>query len=167
MVLLGVILVVVALGAGALLVVGAVRLEDPVAINVLGGTVNLPPVVFLVSGMVVITLFWLGWAVLRGGLRRGHRRRVQAREADRLAEEQRLAEQQRMKEEVEARERQLAEERARHEQETAALRQQADERVAEQHVATETARRRAEVAEGRTEPQTRVEPDTRVEPPRA
>ena len=45
------------------------------------------------------------------------------------------------------RERELAEERRRHEAETASLRQQSDERVAEQHLATETARKRAEVAE--------------------
>ncbi len=151
MVLLGVVLVLLALGAGTLLVLGAVRLEDPVAIDVLGGTVNLPPVVFLVSGMVLITLFWLGWVVLRTGLRRGHRRRVEAREAERAAEERRLAEQQRMQEEVAAREHQLEAERLRHEEEAAALRQQADERVAEQHTATETARRRAEVAEARAE----------------
>ncbi len=151
MVLLGVVLVVLALGVGALLVLGAVRLDDPVVMNVLGGQVELPPIVFLVSGMVVISLFWLGWVVLRSGLKRGHRRRVQAREADRTAQEERAAEQKRLKEEVDARERQLAEERRRHEEEAAELRRQADERVAEQHVATETARRRAEVAESRTD----------------
>lgn len=161
MVLLGVVLVLLALGVGAALVLGSVRLEDPVAINVLGGTVNLPPVVFLVSGMVVITVFWLGWAVLRSGLKRGHRRRVETRESEKAAEQERLAEQARLKEELATRERLLEEERRRHESETATLRQQADERVAEQHVSTETARRRAEVAEARTET-----PDPGTEPRR-
>ncbi|MBM6401354.1 hypothetical protein [Phycicoccus sonneratiae] len=147
MVLLGVVLVLLALGAGAAMVLGSVRLEDPVSMNILGGTVDLPPVVFLVGGMVVITVFWLGWAVLRAGLRRGHRRRVETREAEKAAEQERIAEQQRMKEEVATRERLLEEERRRHEDETAALRRQADDRVAEQHASTETARRRAEVAE--------------------
>lgn len=161
MVLLGVVLVLLALGVGAALVLGSVRLEDPVVINVLGGTVELPPVVFLVSGMVVITVFWLGWAVLRHGLKRGHRRRVETREAEKAAEQERIAEQQRMKEELATRERLLEEERRRHESETAALRQQADERVAEQHVSTETARRRAEVAEARSD-----QPDPGVGPTR-
>ncbi|QIM22802.1 hypothetical protein G7075_19425 [Phycicoccus sp. HDW14] len=151
MVLLGVVLVLLALGVGAALVLGSVRLDDPVVIKVLGGTVELPPVVFLISGMVVITLFWLGWAVLRTGLRHGHRRRVETREAEKAAEQERVAEQQRMKEELATRERLLEEERRRHESETAALRQEADARVAEQHVSTETARRRAEVAEARSD----------------
>ncbi|GGL42225.1 hypothetical protein H9L10_11310 [Phycicoccus endophyticus] len=151
MVLLGVVLVLLGLGLGALLVAGSVRLDDPVPVHVLGGTIELPPVVFLVSGMVVISIFWLGWVVLRTGLKRGHRRRVEAREARKAAEEERLAQEQRMKEEVEARERALEAERRRHEEETARLRQEAEQRVAEQHVATETARRRAEVAEARTE----------------
>ncbi len=161
MVLLGVILVLLALGGGFLLIAGSVRLEDPVVIDVLGGSVNLPPVVFLVSGMVVMTVFWLGWVVLRTALKRGHRRRVQAREAERTAEEQRLADQARMQDEVAARERQLEEERRRHDEETAALRRQADERVAEQHVSTETARRRAEVAEAEAKARTQHPgPDT-------
>ena len=163
MVLIGIVLVLLALGGGVLLVAGSVRLDDPVVIDVLGGTVRLPPVVFLVSGMVVITVFWFGWVVLRSGLRRGHRRRVETREAERAAEEQRLAEQQRMQDEVAARERQLEEERRRHDEETAALRHEADERVAEQHISTETARRRAEVAEahGETHTETRhPDPDS-------
>ena len=44
-------------------------------------------------------------------------------------------------------ERKLAEERRRHEEETTALRRDADERVEEQHLSTEEARRRAEIAE--------------------
>ncbi|MGG5259736.1 hypothetical protein [Phycicoccus avicenniae] len=161
MVLLGVVLVLLALGVGAALVLGAVRLEDPVSMNLLGGTIDLPPVVFLVSGMVVISVFWLGWVVLRSGVKRGHRRRVDARESEKAAEQERLLEQKRLKEELATRERLLEEERARHESETAALRQQADERVAEQHVSTETARRRAEVAETRAET-----PDPGAEPRR-
>ncbi|HQV91124.1 MAG TPA: hypothetical protein PLA46_06030, partial [Phycicoccus sp.] len=64
----------------------------------------------------------------------------------------REAREQKMQQEFAERERAMAEERRRHEEEAAQLRQQADERVAEQHLATETARQRAEVAERKLAP---------------
>ncbi|MBR7743381.1 hypothetical protein KC207_08775 [Phycicoccus sp. BSK3Z-2] len=149
MILLGIVLVLVALGLGALLVVGAVRLEDPVVIDVLGGSVNLPPIVFLVAGMVLISLFWLGWAVLRTGARRSRRRRHDTKEAERRAKEQRAAEEQRMKDEVAARDRQLEAERRAHEEETQRLRREADERNAGRQSGPGTESRRAEVTDGR------------------
>lgn len=158
MVIIGVLLILIAVVAGILLFIGTGSLSTPVDINLLGGTLSLPPLVFLVTGMVVITVFWLGWGILRMGTRRSYRRRVEAKETAREAEERRLADEARMKEEVAARERQLAEERARHEEREAELRREAESRVAEQHTATETARRRAEVAEARTETRTDGEP---------
>ena len=126
MVLLGLILVLLAAGAGVLLFAGTAQLTDTVDISILGGTLSLPPLTLLVTGMVVITVFWLGWALLRGGLRRGKRKRVEAKEAAAAAEARRATEDRRLQEEMAARDRALAEERRRREEETAALRRQSD-----------------------------------------
>jgi type VI protein secretion system component VasK len=118
MVLLGVILVLLAAAAGVLLVVGTAQITDTVDITMLGGTLSLPPLTLLITGMVVISLFWLGWAMLRSGLRRGKRRRVEAKEAAASAEARRAEDERRMQDEFAARERQLVEERRQREQET-------------------------------------------------
>ncbi|GAA4410036.1 hypothetical protein GCM10023168_29270 [Fodinibacter luteus] len=131
MVLLGVLLVLLAAAAGVLLFAGTAQLTDTVDVEILGGTLSLPPLTLLVTGMVVISLFWLGWAILRSGLRRGKRRRVQAKEAAAAAEAQRVEDERRLKEEVAARDRQLMEERRLREEETAQLRQEADARGTE------------------------------------
>lgn len=125
MVLLGVILVLLAAAAGVLLVVGAAQLTDSVDIGVLGGTLSIPPLTLLIAGMVIISIFWLGWAMLRTGLRRGKRRRVEAKESAAAAEAKRTEEQQRMQEEFAAREQALTEERRR--------REEAEALVADQH----------------------------------
>ena len=124
MVLLGLVLVLLAAGAGVLLFAGTAQLTDTVDVELLGGTLSLPPLALLITGMVVISLFWLGWAVMRGGLRHNKRRRVQAKEDAAAAEERRVAEEKRLQAEVATRDEQLAEERRLREQETAALRQQ-------------------------------------------
>ena len=126
MVLLGVILVLLAAGAGVLLFIGTAQITDTVDITILGGTLSLPPLTLLITGMVLISLFWLGWAMLRGGLRRGKRRRVQAKEAAATSEARRVEEERRMQDEFAARERQLVEERRQREQETAETRAQSD-----------------------------------------
>ena len=125
MVVLGVVLVLLALAVGILLVAGVASLEGTVDVAVPGGTLSFPPLTFLITGMVVISVFWLGWVVLRHGARRSRRRRAEAKEAARAAEERRAAEEQRMKDEFAARERQLIEERRRHDSETAELRREA------------------------------------------
>jgi hypothetical protein len=124
MVLLGVILVLLAAGAGVLLVLGTAKITDTVDITILGGTLSLPPLTLLITGMVVISLFWLGWALLRGGLRRGKRRRLEAKEAAAAAEARRVEDERRMQGEFAARERQLVEERR--QRETAGLPTQSD-----------------------------------------
>ena len=111
MVLLGVILVILAAAAGVVLFAGTAQLTDTVDIGVLGGTLSLPPLTLLVTGMIVISLFWLGWALLRGGLRRGKRRRVEAKEAAAASEARRLEEERRLKAEFAARERELLQDR--------------------------------------------------------
>ena len=124
MVLLGVVLVLLAAGAGVLLFAGTAQLTDTVDVELLGGTLSLPPLALLVTGMVIISLFWLGWAFLRAGLHHNKRRRVQAKEDAAAAESRRVAEEKRLQAEVATRDEQLAEERRLREQETAALRQQ-------------------------------------------
>lgn len=125
MVLLGVVLILLAAGAGVLLFAGTAQLEDTVDVELLGGTLSVPPLALLVTGMVVISLFWLGWAVLRAGLRHNKRRRVQAKEDAAAAEARRVSDERRMQEELDSREKQLVEERRLRESETAQLRQQA------------------------------------------
>jgi uncharacterized membrane protein len=124
MVLLGLVLILLAAGAGVALFAGTAQLEDTVDVGLLGGTLSLPPLALLITGMVVISLFWLGWAVLRGGLRHNKRRRVQAKEDAAAAEERRVAEEKRLQAELSTRDEQLAEERRLREEETTALRQQ-------------------------------------------
>ena len=131
MVLLGVILVLLAAAAGVVLIAGTAQLSDTVQIDVLGGTLSIPPLTLLVTGMVVISVFWLGWSMLRGGLRRARRRRVEAKEAAAAAEARRLEdarEQNRLQDEFAAREQALAEERR--------LREQAEARADERGTAT-------------------------------
>ncbi|MGL4744805.1 MAG: hypothetical protein ACRCXL_10525 [Dermatophilaceae bacterium] len=111
MVLIGVVLVLLALAAGGVLAAGTARIDDTVDVEVFGVTASFPPLLLLVTGMVVISGFWLGWAVLRSGLRRNRRQRADAAEAAREAEARRTAEEQRLREEIAARDAELAEER--------------------------------------------------------
>ena len=114
MVLLGVLLVLLAAGAGVVLVAGTAQLTDSVQIDVLGGTLSIPPLTLLVTGMVVISVFWLGWVILRSGLRRGRRHRAEAKEAAAAAEAKRAEQAQetkRLQDEFAAREQALIEER--------------------------------------------------------
>lgn len=128
MVLLGVVLILLAAGAGVLLFAGTARLTDTVDITILGGMLSLPPLTLLVTGMVVISVFWLGWALLRAGLRRGKRKRVEAKEAAAAAEARRVED-----------ERRVQDERRQREEETAALRQQVAAQSGGSTAATPTA----------------------------
>lgn len=136
MIVLGVLLVLVAAAVGLGLIAAMAQLTPAVELDVPGGTLSLPPVAVLVTGMVIVAVFWLGWTLLRSGVRRSRRQRIeakeaahQAEEAAREAEQARLENEERTKEEFAARERQLVEERRRHEEERAALLKEADERV--------------------------------------
>ncbi len=79
MILIGLILLVVGIGTGTLLVLGTSALTDPLTIKVLGGSVNLPPLTLLIAGMAAALLAWIGWELLRGGVKRSSRRRKQAK----------------------------------------------------------------------------------------
>ena len=130
MVLIGVILVLLAAAAGVVLIAGTAQITDSVQIDVLGGTLSIPPLTLLITGMVVISVFWLGWVLLRSGLRRGKRRRVEAKEAAAAAEAKRVEEQKRTRDEFAAREQALNEERRR--------REEAESLVADQRATTTT-----------------------------
>lgn len=120
MILLGLILIVLAIGAGAVLIIAASALHQTITLAAYGFSVGFKPLNLLLAGAGCMLLLWFGWSILLNSSRRRSRRRREAREADRLANEERLAR-----------------ERA------------AEERLAEQQRATEAARQRAELAERR------------------
>lgn len=110
MILLGVILILIAAAAGISFYTGALQLTDTVDIEVLGGSISIPPVALLIAGAVIISVFWLGWALLRSGIKRSSRKRKEAKEAVRAAEARATAqtqEAQTAKARAEAAERQL------------------------------------------------------------
>lgn len=149
MILLGILLIVLAVAGGTLLYVGTSQLTDPIDVEVLGGTLGLPPLAMLIAGALVVVVLWIGWILLSVGIRRAARRRKEAKAAARAAQEELAARERDLQEGYAAHERQLAAERREREVEAQRLRDQADARVAEQHRATEEARKRAEVAEKR------------------
>ncbi|MBK8731277.1 MAG: hypothetical protein IPM00_18935 [Tetrasphaera sp.] len=147
MIIIGLLLLILAAAVGTLLFIGTRDITATTGVPIFGGTLNLPPLALLIAGAITISIFWLGWALLRGGIRRSSRRRAEAKELARQEAADREAQEKKVQAEFAERERVLREERRRHEEEAAELRRLADERVAEQHLATETARQRAEVAE--------------------
>lgn len=158
MIFIGILLIIVAAVLGTLLFLGTAQLTDPVQVGVLGGTLELPPLSLVIAGAIIVVLLWLGWVTLRVGIRRASRRRKDAKENARLADEQRKQQEREMQEGFAQREAALADERRQREEEAAALRTEAEARVAEQHEATETARRRAEVAERRLDTTQQIPP---------
>ncbi len=130
MIVLGVVLVLVAAAVGVGLIGALAQITPSVELDVPGGTLSLPPVAVLVTGMVLVAVFWLGWVLLRSGVRRNRRQRAEAKEVARAAEVKRVEDEKRTKEEFAARERQLVEERRRHEEDRASLLKEADERAA-------------------------------------
>ena len=65
MIILGLLLVLLAVAAGILLFEGTSAITDGVDIDILNGTVSLPPLALLLTGAAVISVFWLGWALMR------------------------------------------------------------------------------------------------------
>ncbi len=130
MVILGLLLVLLALGLGTLLVLAT---NDPdvagrtLEIQFLNVTVELSPLALVVAGMIAMALLWFGLWAIRSALARKSRQRKDRKEQERLARERTVE-----------RERQRAAEKEAH-----------DRGVEEQRVATQTARERAEVAEER------------------
>jgi type VI protein secretion system component VasK len=113
MVVLGLLVVLLAVGAGAAVYVGAASLHGTTfTFDLLGAQVSTNPLGLALSGALVVLVFWLGWAILRLGARRAGRRRRAAKEAERQAETERAETEQRQREELAARERAHQEELA-------------------------------------------------------
>lgn len=140
MIILGLILIVLALLAGAFLFLGTSAL-DAIQLEVLNQTYSMSPLALVIAGVVATTLLWWGWALVRVGTRRRVRRSKEAKEAARQAELDRAAQE---KENQAKWERQLRE-RERQVRES-------EERLQEQRISTQEARKRAEVAEHRNGP---------------
>ena len=86
MIVLGLILIVLAVAAGALLFVGTQPLTEPVDLEAVGVTASVLPLVLLIAGAAVMLLFLLGLAMIRGSVRRKARRRRETKELERKAE---------------------------------------------------------------------------------
>ena len=86
MIVLGLILIVLAVAAGALLFIATQPLTDPVALEALGVQANVLPLVLLIAGAAVMVLLWLGFTMIRGSVRRKARRRRESKELERQAE---------------------------------------------------------------------------------
>ena len=96
MIVLGLILIVLAVAAGAVLFIATQPLTDPVSLEALGVQAKVLPLVLLIAGAAVLLLFWLGLVMVRGSVRRKARRRRESKElalqAEREAEARRAAE---------------------------------------------------------------------------
>jgi hypothetical protein len=64
-IIIGLLLIILAAAVGTLLFVGTQQITDTTDINVFGGTLGLPPLALLTFSLT-ISVFWLGWAMLRG-----------------------------------------------------------------------------------------------------
>lgn len=86
MIVLGLILIVLAVAAGALLFVATQPLTDPVELEAVGVQATVLPLVLLIAGAAVMLLLWMGLVMIRGSVRRKTRRRREAKELERQAE---------------------------------------------------------------------------------
>lgn len=86
MIVLGLILIVLAVAAGALLFVATQPLTDPVTLEALGVQAKVIPLALLIAGAAVMVLLWLGLVMVRGSVRRKTRRRREAKELERQAQ---------------------------------------------------------------------------------
>lgn len=86
MIVLGLILIVLAVAAGALLFIATQPLTDQVPLEALGVQAKVIPLVLLIAGAAVMVLLWLGLVMVRGSVRRKARRRREAKELERQAQ---------------------------------------------------------------------------------
>lgn len=88
MIILGLLLLLVAVGAGAVIYVGTADMHGQIHMAVLGFSIGLTPLALAVAGATIVLLLWLGFAVLRFGARRNARKRRDAKERGRVAQEE-------------------------------------------------------------------------------
>ena len=122
MILLGLILIIAAAGVAGWLYTSTESMSDRSDLDAFNVAVGMTPLQLVIAGAVVVLLLWLGLALLRRGAVRSSRRRRERKEEERRAEEERL----------------LAE-------------REAEEKLRQQRLATQTARERAAAAEGEVE----------------
>lgn len=120
MIIVGILVILLAVGAGAVLFEATRSVTDLVQLDVLGVSAGLSPIGLVVAGAGVILGLWLGVVLTRRGVARSVRRRRDRREETRRAEE-----------------------------ELRAAREENERRLEEEREAARAARERAEAAENR------------------
>ena len=86
MVLLGLLLILIAAGLAVWLVLGSQTLHTPINLNTPGFKIGMTPLAILVAGAVILLVFWLGLALIRGSVRRRRRPGRESKEEQRRAE---------------------------------------------------------------------------------
>jgi membrane protein involved in colicin uptake len=81
----GLILVLLGVGAGVLLFLGTESIARPVDLDTMGIQVSMTPLALLVAGAVVMLLLWFGLGMIRGSAKRRRRPVREAKEAERQA----------------------------------------------------------------------------------
>ena len=92
MILIGVVLLIIGAGAGAVAFVGARGQTSRTELSAFGFSREVAPLEILIIGALAALLFCIGWAVVAASLRRRARRRREDRERERVAGIQREAE---------------------------------------------------------------------------
>ncbi|MGO4343702.1 hypothetical protein [Pedococcus sp. 2YAF34] len=86
MVLIGLLLVLVAIAAAVLLVMGALPLDTTATLEPSIFKFELTPLALLIAGAAIMLLLWLGLGMIRGSMKRRRRPGREAKEAQRRAE---------------------------------------------------------------------------------
>ncbi|MFC8504618.1 hypothetical protein ACFUC1_19875 [Pedococcus sp. NPDC057267] len=150
--MLGLILAIIAIGAGVLLVLGTQSISTPVKMDFPGfPSVEMTPLALVIAGAAVLLLLWLGLGLIRGSVRRRSRPRREAKEAQRQAE---------FEENIRADERNRAEEAH---QQAIAERDRVREQEFESRLAERDRAREEEYASRRAEDESRIRADERAQ----
>lgn len=86
MVLLGLLLILLAVGLAVWLVFGSQSLHTPINLNTPGFKIGMTPLALLIAGAVILLVFWLGLALIRASVRRRRRPVRESKEEQRRAE---------------------------------------------------------------------------------
>jgi hypothetical protein len=85
-VLLGLLLILLAAGAAVWLVLGSQSLTTPITLSTPGAHIGMTPLALLITGAVILLMFWLGLLLIRGSVKRRRRPGREAKEVQRQAE---------------------------------------------------------------------------------
>jgi hypothetical protein len=84
-IVLGLILVLLSLGAGAILFLATDSIDKQTQMELAGYSWGMTPLAMLITGAIVMLLLWLGLALIRGSVKRRRRPAREAKEAERQA----------------------------------------------------------------------------------